>query len=87
TRVLNQHYPNRNNPQLAIEFSVPQKGWVLVEALDQSGSNLEVIFNAMCAPGYHMAAWNTAKYASGKYMYRLRYNGYGAVQELVLNKA
>jgi hypothetical protein len=24
TRVLNQHYPNANNPQLAIEFSVPE---------------------------------------------------------------
>jgi Domain of unknown function (DUF362) len=87
TRVLNQHYPSRNNPQLAIEFSVPQKGWVLVEVLDTNGNNLEVIFNAMCAPGYHMAAWNTAKYASGRYQYRLRYNGYGGVQELVLNKA
>ena len=87
TRVLNQHYPNRNNPQLAIEFSVPKKEWVLVEMLDENGNSLEVIFNAMCAPGYHMAGWNTAKYSSGKYKYRVRYNGYGAVQELVLNKA
>ena len=86
TRVLNQHYPNRSNPQLAIEFSVPKRDWVLVEVLDENGNNLEVIFNAMCAPGYHMAAWNTAKYASGRYKYRVRYNGYGAVQELVLNK-
>ncbi len=86
TRVLNQHYPNAVNPRLAIEFSVPQKGWALVEILDQSGNNLEVIFNAVCAPGYHMAAWNTAKYASGSYKYRLRYNGYGEVHELVLNK-
>jgi hypothetical protein len=34
-----------------------------------------------------MAAWNTAKYASGSYQYRLRYNGYNEVHELVLNKA
>ena len=37
TRVLNQHYPNANNPQLAIEFSVPARGWVLMEILDQKG--------------------------------------------------
>ena len=67
TRVLNQHYPNANNPQLAIEFSVPERGWALVEILDQSGNNLEVISNAICEAGYHMAAWNTAKYASGSY--------------------
>lgn len=87
TRVLNQHYPNANNPQLAIEFSVPETGWVLVEILDQSGNNLEVISNAVCERGYHMAAWNTAKYASGQYQYRLRYNGYNEVHDLVLNRA
>jgi hypothetical protein len=87
TRVFNQHYPNAGNPQMAIEFSVPQKGWVLVEILDPAGRNLEVISNSICEPGYHMAAWNTAKYASGSYQYRLRYNGYNEVHELVLNKA
>ncbi|HUJ22914.1 MAG TPA: hypothetical protein VLX58_15385 [Bryobacteraceae bacterium] len=87
TRVLNQHYPNANNPQLAIEFSVPETGWVLVEILDQNNNNLEVISNAICDPGYHMAAWNTAKYASGNYKYRLRYKGHNEVYKLVLNKA
>jgi hypothetical protein len=87
TRVLNQHYPNANNPQLAIEFSVAKKGWVLVEILDESGKNLEVISNTICDPGYHMAAWNTSKYASGSYKYRLRYNDYNEVHDLVLNKA
>lgn len=87
TRVLNQHYPNANNPQLAIEFSVPERGWVLVEILDQSGRNMEVISNTICEAGYHMAAWDTSKYASGSYQYRLRYNGYNEVHDLVLNKA
>jgi len=87
TRVLNQHYPNPSNPQLAIEFSVPERGWVLVEILDQSGNNVEVISNAICEAGYHMAAWNTAKYASGNYKYRLRYNDYNEVHDLDLNKA
>jgi len=87
TRVLNQHCPNAYNPQLAIEFSVPQRGWVFMEILDGSGKNLEVITNAVCEAGYHMAAWNTAKYASGSYKYRLRYHDYHEVHNLVLNKA
>ena len=86
TRVLNQHYPNANNPQLAIEYSIPEKGWTLVEILDQNGNNLEVISNALCDPGYHMAAWNTAKYESGSYKYRLRYNDYNEVHDLILKK-
>ena len=87
TRVLNQHYPNANNPQLAIEFSIPETGWTLVEILDQSGNNLEVISNSICDPGYHMAAWNTAKYASVNYKYRLRYKGSNEVHDLALHKA
>ncbi len=86
TRVLNQHHPNTKNPQLAIEFSVPESGWVLVEILDQLGNNLEVISNAICDPGYHMAAWNTSKYASGNYKYRLRYKGGDEVHDLALNR-
>jgi hypothetical protein len=87
TRVLNRHYPNANNPQLAIEFSIPETGWALVEILDANGNNLEVISNAICDPGYHMAAWNTAKYASGAYKYRLRYRDYNEAHDLVLNRA
>jgi hypothetical protein len=86
SRILNQHYPNANNPQLAIEYSIPEKGWALVEILDRNGNNLEVISNALCEPGYHMAAWNTAKYDAGSYKYRIRFSGYNEVQDLVLNK-
>lgn len=87
TRVLNQHYPSANNSQLAIEFSIPEKGRVFAEILDSAGNNLEVITNAICDAGYHMAAWDTANYASGQYQYRLRYNDYNEVKEVVLKKA
>ncbi|MDP2984443.1 MAG: hypothetical protein Q8O92_14085, partial [Candidatus Latescibacter sp.] len=86
SRILNQHCPGANNPQLAIEFSVPERGGVLVEILDQNGGNIEVISNAICEPGYHMAAWNTGKYASGSYKYRLRFNDFNEVRDLVLKK-
>jgi hypothetical protein len=86
-RVLNEHYPTANNPQLALEFGVPEAGWVLVEILDPSGNNLEVISNAICEPGYHMAAWNTSRYTSGQYKCRMRYKGHQTVQDVVLNKA
>jgi hypothetical protein len=86
TRVLNQHYPTANNPQLAIEYSIPERGWALVEILDRDGNSLEVISTALCDPGYHMAAWNTAKHESGSYKYRLRFNDYNEVHDLVLNR-
>jgi hypothetical protein len=87
TRVLNEHYPNANNPRVAIEYSIPARGWALVEILDRDGNSLEVISTALCDPGYHMASWNTAKYESGSYKYRLRFNDYNEVHDLVLNRA
>jgi hypothetical protein len=86
-RALSRHWPNAASPQLAIEYSVPEKGRARVEILDASGKTLEVVSNTLCDPGYHMAAWNTAKYASGSYKCRLRYNGVNVVQDLLLNKS
>ena len=86
SRILNEHYPNANNPQLAIEYSVPETGWALVEVLDQNGNNLEVLTNSICDPGYHMAAWNTEKYSSGSYKYRLRFKDFAEVKDLTLKK-
>ena len=59
TRPLDQHYPNANNPQLAIEYSIPVRGCALVEIFDDSGNNLEVISKAICDAQYHVAAWIT----------------------------
>ena len=87
-RLLNQHYPNANNPQVAFEVGVPETGPVYMGILDQNGQEVEVILDQICEPGYHMAAWDTSKYASGNYKYRLFYNyKYHEVQDLVLNKA
>jgi len=86
-RLLNQHYPNTNNPQVAIEIAVPESGPVYMGILDQNGKQLESIIDQICEPGYHMAAWDTSKYASGNYKYRLFYNyKYHEVHDFVLNK-
>lgn len=87
SRVLNQHYPSGSYPVMAIEIGVPETGWVLVEILDEEGKTLEVPMNAICDAGYHMAAWNIDTYASGRYQYRLRYNDYSEMRDIVLNKA
>ena len=87
SRVLNRHYPSSYNPNVAIEYSIPVKGGVFIEILDENGKNIEVIANSINDAGYHMAAWNTDKFASGKYKYRLRFNNYNEVKEIVLNKA
>ena len=87
TRVLNQDFPTSYYPQFAIEVSVPEKGWVFVEILDQNGKNLEVITNAVCDAGFHLATWNTGKYAAGRYQYRLRFKDFNEARDITLKKA
>ena len=66
---------------------MPEKGPVYIGILDQDGKEVELIHNAICEPGYHMAAWDTSKYASGNYKYRLFYDyKHHEVRDLVLNK-
>ena len=84
SRVLNHDYPSSYYRQVAIEVSVPEKGNVLVEILDQNGSNLEVITNAVCDAGFHLATWNAGKTPSGRYKYRYRFNDYSEEHELIL---
>ncbi len=87
SRVLDRAVPSARNPFAAIEYVIPRKGNVMVEILDTNGNNLEVIVNAVNEPGYHMAAWNTSKYASGAYKYRLRFNDFNEVRDIALKKA
>jgi hypothetical protein len=86
SRVLNQDYPASFYKQLAIEIGIPTKGWVYVEILDKNGKNLEVIMNAICDKGYHMATWNTGKYTAGSYQYRVRFNDFSEIHDIVLNR-
>jgi len=86
SRIINQNYPAAYKPQLVIEYSVPEKGNVLVEVLDRNGNNLEVISNAVCDAGYHMAAWNTASYGNGTYRYRFRFNDYSEEHDIDLRR-
>ena len=87
SQVFNQHYPSANYPVMAIEIGIPKPGWVQVEVLDRDGATLEVIMNAICDGGYHMAAWDTSKYTSGAYKYRFRYDDFTEVRDISLNKA
>ncbi len=87
SRVLDRAMPTARNPFAAIEYVIPRKGNVMVEILDAKGDNLEVIVNAVNDPGYHMAAWNTSKYPSGAYKYRLRFDDFNEVRDITLKKA
>lgn len=86
-RFITQASQTASYPMLSIEYSIPQKGGVMLEILNEKGETIDILVNAIRENGYHMASWNTAKYESGKYAYKFRYNDYREVREIVLQKS
>jgi len=87
TRVLTQGYQTVSYPMLAIEYSIPQKGNVMLEILNDKGETTVVLANSIRDRGYHMASWNTSKYDPGKYAYRFRFDDFSETREIVLQKS
>ena len=86
-RVLTQGFQTVSSPLLAIEYSIPHEGNVMLEILNDKGETPVVIVNAVRDRGYHMASWDTSSYDSGNYAYRFRFNDYSVTREIVLKKS
>ena len=86
-RILTQNCQTASYPMLALEYSVPRKGNVMLEILDNNGGTRVVLVNAISDRGCHMASWNTETYDSGNYAYRFRYNDFSETREIMLKKS
>jgi hypothetical protein len=85
-RVLTQAVQTAFYPKVSIEYSIPQKGNVILEILNEKGQTVVVPVIAERDRGVHMASWDASAYASGKYSYRFRFNDYSETGEIVLQK-
>jgi hypothetical protein len=86
-RVLTQACQTASYPKVPIEYSIPQKGNVILEILNEKGQTVVVPVIAERDRGSHLASWDTSTYDSGKYAYRFRFNDYSETREIVLQKS
>jgi len=86
-RILTQGCQTASYPMLSLEYSVPRKGNVMLEILDNKGETRVVLVNAISDRGYHMASWNTEAYDSGNYAYRFRFNDFSETREILFKKS
>ena len=84
TRVLTHGFQTASSPLLAIEYSIPHEGNVMLEILNDKGETPVVLVNAVRDRGWHMASWNTSTYDSGNYAYRFRFNDYSETREIIV---
>jgi len=87
--TLGQNYPNPFNPQTTIEYTLPERSYVLLTIYDALGREIRTLVNAQVHAGAQRAMWDGrdvegTRVASGPYYYRLLVNGNAVVTKKLL---
>ena len=86
-RVFTQTSQTASYPKVSIEYSVPEKGNVMLEILNGKGETVVVPVIAIRDRGYHLTSWDTSAYDSGSYAYRFRFKDFSETREIKLQKS
>ena len=71
TFELNQNYPNPFNPGTSIRYALPEAAEVRLEVFNLLGQRVALLQNGLQTAGFHTAAFDASRLASGVYVYRL----------------
>ena len=83
---LKQNYPNPFNPNTSINFTVPDKGNVLLEVYDVTGRKTATLINEVKQAGNYNIEFNASGYSSGIYFYTLKTEGFIGTRKMILVK-
>ncbi len=73
--ILQQNFPNPVRHSTTINFQIPAAGHVSGQLLNEYGSVVKILFDRNLNSGCHSITWDTYGFASGMYLFRLRYEG------------
>jgi len=83
---LLQNYPNPFNPSTTIEFSIPEKGNVVLKIFDILGNEITTLINEDKTAGSHSVVFGANNLPTGIYFYKIRAGNYTATRKLILLK-
>ena len=84
---LGQNYPNPFNPTTIISFSLPKNESVSLKIFDALGREIETLVNDYLKAGKYNYSWNSARFASGVYFYKLTAgNDFIDTKKMILEK-
>lgn len=86
TFALSQNYPNPFNPTTVIDYQLPKDTHVTLRVYDVLGREVATLVDGEVSAGYHQAAFNGSRFASGVYFYRLTTPGFTKVMKMLLVK-
>ncbi len=68
---LSQNYPNPFNPSTTIDFTLAQKGQVVIKVYNLNGEEVFTMMNEEREAGYYSLQFNASNLSSGVYFYRM----------------
>jgi endo-1,4-beta-xylanase len=83
---LDQNFPNPFNPVTNIRYSIVKPSKVTLKILDMLGREVQILVNAVQAPGQYTVPFNARDITSGVYLYQLSANNYMETKKLILVK-
>lgn len=69
--LLEQNYPNPFNPSTRIEFSLPERTYVILEVFDLNGRMVNTLVKEFRNAGRYAVSWSPQNISSGIYYYRM----------------
>ncbi|MCB0270912.1 MAG: T9SS type A sorting domain-containing protein, partial [Calditrichaeota bacterium] len=84
--ALFQNYPNPFNPETTIGYAIEKPGQVSLKIYAIDGSQVATIVDQFHAPGSYSVRWNAVNFASGVYVYQLKFRGKILSRKLLLLK-
>jgi hypothetical protein len=83
---LSQNYPNPFNPTTNIQYALANSSFVKLVVFDALGREIETLVNEKQSAGTYIAAFNSSRYPSGIYFYRLTAENFSNTKKMLIVK-
>ncbi len=84
--ALHQNYPNPFNPVTQIRYDLPAAAHVKLTVFDVLGKEIATLVEEVQQPGYKSVQFNSNRFASGVYFYRLTAGSFVATKKMLVVK-
>jgi hypothetical protein len=84
--TLSQNYPNPFNPNSKIEYTLPNRGHVMLQVFSLTGQILKTLVNDNQEAGYYSVNFSGENLSSGMYIYRLSFKDKSFVKKMLYLK-
>lgn len=84
--MLSQNYPNPFNPSTRIDFSIPNKEYVILRIYDILGNATATLVKEELTMGTYSISYDASGLAAGVYFYRIDAGSFSDVKKMILIK-